>query len=54
MTAPIIGPTEAIQLKELIAAIEITLSKEEIIRLEDPYILKPIMGAMANHPGGRT
>ena len=54
MTAPVIGPTEASQLKELIAATEITLSDEEVARLEAPYDLKPIMGVMENHPGGRT
>ena len=54
MTAPVIGPTEAGQLKELIAATEIILSDEEVARLEAPYELKPIMGVMENHPGGRT
>ena len=46
MTAPLIGPTQADQLKELIAATEITLSDAEITRLEAPYELKPIMGAI--------
>jgi aryl-alcohol dehydrogenase-like predicted oxidoreductase len=50
----VVGVTEVDQLKELIAATEITLSDEEVVRLEAPYELKPIMGVMANHPGGRT
>ncbi len=53
MTAPVIGATEVGQLQELIAAINITLSTEEITRLEAPYELKPILGVMKNHPGGR-
>jgi aryl-alcohol dehydrogenase-like predicted oxidoreductase len=54
MTSPVIGPTEAGQLQELIAAIDITLSNEEVARLEAPYELKPILGVMKNHPGNRT
>ena len=52
MTAPLIGPTEVAQLKDLIDATEITLRDEEIARLETPYDLKPIMYAINRTSGG--
>jgi aryl-alcohol dehydrogenase-like predicted oxidoreductase len=44
ITAPIIGVTKVNQLKELIAAVEIKLTPEEIAALEKPYRPHSILG----------
>jgi aryl-alcohol dehydrogenase-like predicted oxidoreductase len=44
VTAPIIGATKLAQLEEALAATEITLSRDEIARLEEPYRPHPVLG----------
>jgi aryl-alcohol dehydrogenase-like predicted oxidoreductase len=44
VTAPIIGVTKAQHLKELISAVDIGLSAEEVAALEKPYRPHPILG----------
>jgi aryl-alcohol dehydrogenase (NADP+) len=44
ITAPIIGATKAHQLKDLIGAIDIELTKDEIKALEEHYRPHPILG----------
>ncbi len=44
ITAPIIGATKMLQLEEAVAALEITLSAEEITSLEEPYKPHPVLG----------
>jgi aryl-alcohol dehydrogenase (NADP+) len=44
VTAPIIGATKPQHITELIAAVDLTLSPEEIATLEQPYQPHPILG----------
>jgi aryl-alcohol dehydrogenase-like predicted oxidoreductase len=44
ITSPIIGTTKAHYLKDLIAAVDLTLSAEEVAALEAPYRPHPILG----------
>jgi aryl-alcohol dehydrogenase-like predicted oxidoreductase len=44
ITSPIIGATKPHQLKELIAAVDLKLSAEEVGELEKPYRPHPILG----------
>jgi aryl-alcohol dehydrogenase-like predicted oxidoreductase len=44
VTAPIIGATKTHHLKELIEAVEIKLSKEELAAIEKPYRPHPMVG----------
>ncbi|WP_420631552.1 aldo/keto reductase [Candidatus Leptofilum sp.] len=44
VTSPIIGATKMYQLEEAVAAAEISLSEEEIQRIEAPYRPHPILG----------
>jgi 1-deoxyxylulose-5-phosphate synthase len=44
VTAPIIGATKLQHVKELIASVEIKLSKEEVAALEEPYRPHPVLG----------
>lgn len=44
VTAPIIGATKMYQLEEAVGAVEISLSEEEIARIEAPYKPHPILG----------
>jgi aryl-alcohol dehydrogenase (NADP+) len=44
VTAPLIGATKSHHLKELFAAVDITLSREEIATLEEPYRPQPLIG----------
>jgi len=44
ITAPIVGASKMYQLEEAIAATEITLSDDEIRRLEEPYVPHRILG----------
>jgi aryl-alcohol dehydrogenase (NADP+) len=44
ITAPIVGASKMYQLDEAIAATEMTLSDDEIRRLEEPYVPHRILG----------
>jgi 1-deoxyxylulose-5-phosphate synthase len=44
VTAPIIGATKATHLDDAIAAAEMTLTPEQVSRLEEPYRPHPILG----------
>jgi aryl-alcohol dehydrogenase (NADP+) len=44
ITAPIIGASKPHHLEDAIAALEITLSPEEIARLEEPYVAHGVLG----------
>jgi aryl-alcohol dehydrogenase-like predicted oxidoreductase len=44
VTAPVVGATKPQQLEDAIAALEVTLSTEEIVALEAPYIAHEISG----------
>ena len=44
ITSPIIGTTKAQQLKDLIAAVDLKLSEDEVAALEKPYRPHPILG----------
>ena len=51
ITAPIVGATKLSQLEEAIAALDVTLSEEEVKRLEEPYLPHPVTGI--EHPNQR-
>jgi aryl-alcohol dehydrogenase-like predicted oxidoreductase len=44
VTAPIVGATRLEQLNDAIASLDVTLSAEEIARLEEPYVPHPVVG----------
>jgi 1-deoxyxylulose-5-phosphate synthase len=44
VTAPIVGASKASHLDDAIAALQVKLSKEEIARLEAPYVPHPVVG----------
>jgi len=44
VTAPIVGATQLAQLEDSIAAVDITLSPEEVAALEAPYVPHPVAG----------
>src|SRR5947209_18792365 len=44
VTAPIVGATKAEHLDDALAAEQLSLSDEEIARLEDPYAPHPVLG----------
>jgi 1-deoxyxylulose-5-phosphate synthase len=44
VTAPIVGATKAGHLRDALAAEQLTLSDEEISRLEEPYVSHPVLG----------
>jgi 1-deoxyxylulose-5-phosphate synthase len=44
VTAPIVGATRLEHLEDALAAAELTLSAEEIARLEEPYVPHPVIG----------
>jgi aryl-alcohol dehydrogenase-like predicted oxidoreductase len=44
ITAPIVGASKMYQLEEAIAAAELTLTEEEMRRLEEPYVPHPVLG----------
>ncbi len=44
VTAPIVGATKLEQLDDAIAAVDVTLSPEDVARLEEPYIPHPVVG----------
>lgn len=44
VTAPIVGATRMSHLEDAAAAVSVTLTDEEIRRLEEPYVAHPVMG----------
>ena len=44
VSAPIIGASKLYQLEDAIGALELTLTPEEIRRLEEPYKAHPVLG----------
>jgi len=50
ITAPIIGATQESHLSLAIAALDVTLSPEEVARLEAPYVPHPVVGMSALTP----
>jgi Predicted oxidoreductases (related to aryl-alcohol dehydrogenases) len=44
VTAPIVGATKPSHLHDALAAEQLTLSDEEISRLEEPYVPHPVLG----------
>ncbi|KAG2015688.1 hypothetical protein CC2G_008933 [Coprinopsis cinerea AmutBmut pab1-1] len=44
VTAPIVGTTSLKNLEDLLAAVHITLTEEEILYLEEPYKPQAIIG----------
>ena len=44
ITAPIIGATKPHHLEDAVAALDVTLSPEEIASLEEPYVPHPVLG----------
>ena len=50
VTAPIIGATKAAYLTDAIEAFDVTLTKEDVAYLEEPYVPHPIIGAIDKNP----
>jgi aryl-alcohol dehydrogenase-like predicted oxidoreductase len=44
ITAPIVGATKLGHLEDALAAEELTLTPEEMARLEEPYVPHPVLG----------
>ncbi|CAG0930007.1 NDP-hexose C3-ketoreductase / dTDP-4-oxo-2-deoxy-alpha-D-pentos-2-ene 2,3-reductase [Thermoflexales bacterium] len=44
VTAPILGATKLMQLKESVAAVEIRLTEDDLKLLEQPYVPHPVLG----------
>ncbi|GAB3770432.1 hypothetical protein GCM10028796_37290 [Ramlibacter monticola] len=44
MSAPIVGSSKTWQLDEAVAALEVSLSAEEVRQLEAPYQPHPVLG----------
>jgi aryl-alcohol dehydrogenase-like predicted oxidoreductase len=44
LTAPIVGATKPGQIDDAVAAVDVTLTGEEIAALEAPYVPHPILG----------
>ncbi|KAG8696274.1 hypothetical protein FRC08_007264 [Ceratobasidium sp. 394] len=44
MTAPIIGTTSLKNLEDIISALDVKLTEEEVKQLEEPYVPQPILG----------
>jgi 1-deoxyxylulose-5-phosphate synthase len=44
VTAPIVGATKLEHLEDALAAAELSLSADEIERLEEPYVTHPVLG----------
>jgi len=44
VTAPIVGATKIEQLEDAIAAVDVSLSAEDVKRLEEPYVPHPVSG----------
>jgi aryl-alcohol dehydrogenase-like predicted oxidoreductase len=52
VTAPIIGATKTHHLKQILEAVDIKLSAEEVTELEKPYRPHPIIGNQQARAGG--
>ena len=50
VTAPIVGATKTHHLKQVFAAVDITLSAEEVAAMEEPYRPHPIVGYEQPNP----
>ena len=44
MTAPIIGATRLGHITDALAAGQLTLTEDEVLRLEQPYVPHPVLG----------
>jgi aryl-alcohol dehydrogenase-like predicted oxidoreductase len=44
VTAPIVGATKLEHLEDALAAADLTLTPEEVARLEEPYVPHPVIG----------
>jgi aryl-alcohol dehydrogenase-like predicted oxidoreductase len=44
VTAPIVGATKLEHLEDALAAVELSLSEDEVTRLEEPYVPHAISG----------
>jgi aryl-alcohol dehydrogenase-like predicted oxidoreductase len=44
VTAPIVGATKPGHLQDALAAEQLTLSEQEIARLQEPYVPHPVLG----------
>ncbi len=44
VTAPIVGATKPEQLADAIAAVDVTLTPDELAKLEEPYVPHPVVG----------
>jgi aryl-alcohol dehydrogenase-like predicted oxidoreductase len=44
ITSPIVGATKPQHLEDALAAVPVTLSPEEVARLEEPYVPHPVLG----------
>ena len=44
VSAPIVGATKMAHLEDAVAAVDVTLSEDEIARLEKPYTPHPVVG----------
>ena len=57
VTAPVVGVTKMQHLEEAVAALEITLTEEDVAYLEEPYQARELIGhyggqpAKGDHPG---
>jgi aryl-alcohol dehydrogenase-like predicted oxidoreductase len=47
ITAPIVGATKPKHLEDAVAALDVTLTPEEMERLEEPYVPHPVVGLSA-------
>lgn len=46
VTSPIVGTTSVHHIEEAVAALDIQLTNDEIIALEEPYVTHPVLGMM--------
>jgi aryl-alcohol dehydrogenase-like predicted oxidoreductase len=44
VTAPIVGATKPSHLADALAAEQLTLTDEEVVRVEEPYVPHPVLG----------
>jgi 1-deoxyxylulose-5-phosphate synthase len=44
ITSPVVGPTSVTQLEELVSALDIKLTADDVKRMEEPYKPHPVMG----------
>lgn len=50
VASPIIGSTKVTHIKEAVEALQITLSPQDVMRLEACYVPHPIVGAIDKNP----